>query len=120
MSISLISGFVLFFFILPTYSGYYIRVLFLIILLIAAILSYWLLFNQKNIIKILSKLSEDDRYDNFVVFYIIKLFQSRYIYNKYIFILSSFINSLCLYHYCINNFLFNVYNVTLCIYSKHK
>ena len=59
VSISLISGFVLFFFILPTYSGYYIRVLFLIILLIAAILSYWLLFNQKNIIKILSKLSED-------------------------------------------------------------
>jgi hypothetical protein len=57
--ISLISGFVLFFFILPTHSSYYIRVLFLIILLIAAILSYWLLFNQKNIIKILSKLSED-------------------------------------------------------------
>ncbi len=57
--ISLISGFVLFFFILPTHSNYYIRVLFLIILLIAAILSYWLLFNQKNIIKILSKLSED-------------------------------------------------------------
>jgi len=57
--ISLISGFVLFFFILPTHSNYYIRVLFLIILLIASILSYWLLFNQKNIIKILSRLSED-------------------------------------------------------------
>ena len=57
--ISLISGFVLFFFILPTHSNYYISILFLIILLIASILSYWLLFNQKNIIKILSRLSED-------------------------------------------------------------
>ena len=57
--ISLISGFVLLFFILPTYSSYYIRVFFLSILLIAAILSYMLLFNLVNIIKILSKLSED-------------------------------------------------------------
>jgi uncharacterized membrane-anchored protein len=57
--ISVISGLVLFFFILPTHSSYYIRIFFLIMLLIAAILSYVLLFNQKNIIKILSKLSED-------------------------------------------------------------
>jgi len=56
--ISLISGFILFFFILPTHSRFYIDRFFFLILLIAFILSYMLLFNQKNMIKILSELSE--------------------------------------------------------------
>jgi hypothetical protein len=56
--ISLISGFILFFFILPTHSRSYVDRFFFIILLIAFILSYVLSFNQKNMIKILSELSE--------------------------------------------------------------
>jgi len=57
--LSLISGFIFLFFILPTRSSYFMYVLFLSILIIAAILSYRLSLNQKSKIKILSKLSED-------------------------------------------------------------
>ena len=58
--ISLISGFILLFFILPTNFSYFIYIFILTILLIAAILSYIRLFNQKNIKEILYKLSEND------------------------------------------------------------
>jgi hypothetical protein len=58
LAVSLISGFILFFFILPTHSRSYVDRFFFIILLIAFILSYVLSFNQKNMIKILSELSE--------------------------------------------------------------
>jgi hypothetical protein len=47
--ISLISGFFLLLLILKTHSNDYIHIFFLIILLIASILSYVLLFNRKNI-----------------------------------------------------------------------
>jgi len=57
---SLISGLFLPSLILKTNSNYYINTFFLSILLIAAILSYFLLFNQKNIKEILYKLSENN------------------------------------------------------------
>jgi hypothetical protein len=60
LTISLISGLLLLFFILPTNFSYFIYIFILSILLIAAILSYIRLFNQKNIKEILYKLSEND------------------------------------------------------------
>jgi hypothetical protein len=60
LAISLISGFILLFFILPTNFSYFIYIFILSILLIAAILSYIRLFNQRNIKEILYKLSEND------------------------------------------------------------
>lgn len=57
---SLISGIFLPSLILKTNSSHYINAFFLSILLIAAILSYFLLFNQKDIKEILYKLSENN------------------------------------------------------------